>query len=109
MIEELDVKVKVGRLLWIVENFYSGEDFITKEPKICHELGFYFLMEMPKASRLRKMETIISEDGGFEIFFKWFPLETLGRTRLLPSFLQKELRNIPASTKHIIHGDKTED
>src|SRR5690606_33744841 len=41
MMEELGVEVTVGRLLWVVENFFSyeGSDW--------HELGFYYLMELP--------------------------------------------------------------
>ncbi len=41
MVEELGVAVEVGRLLWVVENFF---DF---EKRHWHELGFYYLMTVP--------------------------------------------------------------
>lgn len=41
MVEELGVEVTVHRLLWIVENFFHYEQ------RDWHELGFYYLMDIP--------------------------------------------------------------
>ena len=43
MVEELGAEVEVGRLLWVVENFF---DF---EKRHWHELGFYYLMTVPES------------------------------------------------------------
>jgi len=106
MIEEIGTKVKVGRLLWVVENFFGGKDLITAQGMSVHEIGFYFLMELPRNSLLRKLETFPGEDNGFKITFKWHRLEDLKKIRVLPSFLQTELKRIPDGPKHIIHQDK---
>ncbi len=46
MFEELGEEVKVGRLVWTVENFseHQGVSY--------HELGLYFLVSVPESSRL---------------------------------------------------------
>ena len=41
MMEELGVEADVGRLLWVVENFFRYEE------RDWHELGFYYRMELP--------------------------------------------------------------
>jgi 8-oxo-dGTP pyrophosphatase MutT (NUDIX family) len=106
MIEEIHTRVKVGRLLWVVENFFSGKDLITAQGMSVHEIGFYFLMELPKNSRLRRLETFPGDEEGFEVTFGWHRLDKLKKIRVLPSFLQTELKRIPDGTKHIVHQDK---
>jgi 8-oxo-dGTP pyrophosphatase MutT (NUDIX family) len=106
MQEELSTEVKVGRLVWVVENFFTGNDFITGEEMSCHELGLYFLMELPDKSSLRSLSEFYGEDEGFKITFKWHPLNELENIVIYPSFLKTGLNNIPEITEHIFHTDE---
>ncbi len=103
MREELNTNIQVVRLIWVVENFFTGNDFINDEEMSCHELGLYFLMELPEKSSLRKKTKFYGEDEGFKITFKWHPLKELENTILYPSFLRIGLKEIPDTTEHIVH------
>lgn len=102
MIEELGVDVTVGRLLWIVENFfhYEGRDW--------HELGFYYLMEIPEDFPFRAHEIIHRvEDGDNHLEFKWVPAtyQTLTALDIPPYFLAGEIENLPTSPRHLVWRD----
>lgn len=100
MAEELQIEVDVGRLLWLVENFfqYRGLDF--------HELGLYFLMHVP-ADWPRRLEKgpFLGYEQGVQLVFQWFPLEALPTMRVNPSFLASDLQHLPASPQHVVHID----
>ena len=100
MLEELGAEVRVGRLLWVVENFfnYLGKQF--------YELGFYFLVALPEDSPLTTLrEPFHGDEDGLLLTFLWFPLEELEQLTLLPSFLRTGLASIPETTQHIVHYD----
>ena len=104
MREELRVAVQVGRLLWVVENFfdYDGKSY--------HELALYFLMSLPRGSRLRSLDEFEGSellDGGatLKLLFKWFPLGGLEGIALYPTFLQQGLKSLPPATEHVVHRD----
>ncbi len=82
MMEELDTKVEVGRLLWVVENFfeYGGTPF--------HELAFYFLVTIPPGSVLTRKDTFSGHEEGIELTFLWVNLGDLDSMTLYPSFFQ---------------------
>lgn len=104
MREELNEDVEVERLVWIAENFFEYG------PRSHHEIGFYFLMRLPPASPLRhKTEPFYGQEGDLTIIFQWFPIETLEQVYLFPTFLRTGLKNLPASTAHIVHRDSQED
>ena len=82
MLEELDVDISVGRLIWIVENFYeySGQ--------LVHELALYYLIHFPENSALYQLDTpLITQDNGYELTFQWHPIGTIEQLYLLPEFL----------------------
>jgi ADP-ribose pyrophosphatase YjhB (NUDIX family) len=101
MQEELGVTVTVRRLLWVVENFF------TFESRRFHELGLYYVVDLPPNSPyLYKTR----EYAGLEIdvaplIFQWFPLEMLPNVKLMPSFLRTSLTRLPRSIEHVIHAD----
>jgi 8-oxo-dGTP pyrophosphatase MutT (NUDIX family) len=106
MQEELGIEVEVGRLVWVVENFFTGNEFITGEEMSYHELGLYFLMELLDRSSLRSLSEFYGEDESFKITFKWYPLNELENIVIYPSFLRTGLNNIPETTEHILHTDE---
>src|SRR6266705_1424770 len=97
MQEELGVAMKIERLLYVVENFFTDPN------NIWHELGLYFLMTAPVDSYLnRSLETIERVDEvGNHLRFDWLPIGQLETFDLSPPFFQKALQEIPEHTIHI--------
>jgi ADP-ribose pyrophosphatase YjhB (NUDIX family) len=108
MNEELGVEVEVGRLIWLVENFfeYAGKRW--------HEIAFYFEVTLPPGCPLyeaaepfsRVEEYYLDEPGGLELIFQWHPVADLENVYLLPSFLRTGLRTLPEHTQCIVHEDE---
>jgi ADP-ribose pyrophosphatase YjhB (NUDIX family) len=95
--EELGVEPRVGRLLWVVENFFrlSGRNF--------HELGLYFAIDVP--------ESVVSQ-GEFEViepglilWNRWVPLAEVAHQRVVPRFLRSALTDLPDVATHIVNID----
>lgn len=103
MREEIDTEVQVDRLLWVAENFF------TYGPQQHHEIGFYFLMQLPVDSPLRDQPTFLGHEGDWPITFEWHPIATLENLVLYPTFLRTGLKNLPPSTTHIVHTDSKEE
>ena len=102
--EEMNETVEVERLVWIAENFFEYNG------RAHHEIGFYFLMHLPDNSPVRqKAEPFYGQEGDLRIIFEWFPVETLEQVYLFPTFLRTGLKNLPASTVHIVHRDSKEE
>ncbi len=103
MREELDADVEIGRLVWVVENFFKMDS------RFYHELSLFFLIEFPVNSAVPEAAEITGEDGvGKEmvsIINKWHRLEDLENVPLYPSFLKTGLKRIPDNTQHIVHRD----
>ena len=97
MQEELGVLMKIERLLYVVENFFTDPN------NIWHELGLYFLMTAPVDSYLNQsLETIERVDEvGNHLRFDWLPIAQLEAFALYPPFFQKALQEIPEHTVHI--------
>lgn len=101
MCEELGVEVEVGRLLWVVENFfrYAGADY--------HELALYFLMNPPMDwPRRCQSEPFDGQEGHLRLVFQWFPVAALEALPLYPTFLRQALQVLPAVPEHVVHTDR---
>ena len=96
VLEETGVEVVVGRLVWVVEQFY---EYFGKP---IHELAMYYLISLPSDSGLYR--NAITE--GFEkdrpLTFQWHDLDAPGGITLFPSFLTRSLRAIPESIEHFV-------
>lgn len=96
--EELDTEVKIERLLWIVENFFTYKD------KHCQEIGLYYLITLPQKSHLlEKDKTYRAKENEYELMLRWFRLDELHEVLLYPEFLVDSLNSIPDTIEHIIH------
>jgi ADP-ribose pyrophosphatase YjhB (NUDIX family) len=101
MAEEIDTRVEVGRLLWVVENFfaYAGQAF--------HEIALYFAIALPEDSAYRDVTSdFIGREGEIALLFHWFPLARLAEIDLYPTFLKTALTNLPEAPVHVIHYGK---
>ena len=99
MLEELNIEVRVERLLWVVENFFEYDK------KFYHELALYFLMFLPDGSNLySQAEQFEGNEEGLNLIFQWYKLDALKYIELYPRFLYKSLMSIPEVTVHIVQN-----
>ncbi|KQS84194.1 MULTISPECIES: NUDIX hydrolase [unclassified Rhizobium] len=104
MVEELGVAVTVGRMLWMVENFFQYED------REVHELGFYYLMDIPGAFPFHPDDVVHRvKDGGSDLEFRWVRATTaaLKALDIPPYFIADEIETLPPSPVHVVwnHDD----
>lgn len=102
MAEELGVEVTVGRILWTVENFfrYEAHDY--------HEIGFYYLMEIPGSFPFHTREIVHRlKDGGSDLEFKWVKATRAALTELdiPPYFIAGQIETLSQTPVHIIWDD----
>ncbi len=104
--EETGLAVTVGRLLWVVENFFDYKD------RTYHELALYFLMTFPPDSPIWTYgetfegQELFPDGRRLKLFYQWFPLAGLDGLTVFPSFLPGGLRQLPLTTQHIIHDGR---
>lgn len=104
MQEELQEDVHVGRLLWVVENFFGGI-----EGKNYHELGLYYAMDFAVESPVYQVkEPLLYLDGQTHVTFRWFSLAELGKITLYPPFLVQGLWQMPEQTVHILDAQQSQ-
>ncbi len=102
MMEELGVDVAVGRLLWSVENFFHYEQLDW------HELGLYYLMDIPAEFPFDPKRIVHRiEDGDNELEFKWVRAtrEALVALDIPPYFIAEEIENLPLTSRHLVWRD----
>ncbi len=103
MHEELGVAAAVGRLVFLVENFFNFEG------SSWHEFGWYYLMDLPDAFPFSTDGRIVHEvvDGKNRLEFKWVPAtrESLAALPLPPVFLADRIETLPDATEHIVWDD----
>ncbi len=101
MREELGVEASVGRLLWVVENFFRWED-----GRHAHELGLYYLLALPEGCPLLDTTRSLERaEEGLLMQFRWQPLDALADVPLQPAFLRAALRHLPPHVEHIVNID----
>ncbi|WP_421385298.1 NUDIX hydrolase [Bacillus salacetis] len=94
-LEELNVEMKVDRLVWMAENFfnYRGQDF--------HEIGFYYIVQpIDRAIGYRK-EPFYGVEGE-RLIYQWIPIPELENINLYPEFLRTALKSLPHHTEHLV-------
>ena len=96
MREELACEVRLGRLMWVIENFFP------LRTKTYHELSFIYELTPEDPGLLDPAWTWKTTDGGVTIFLQWFPLSHLKKINLKPEFLKNALQEPPQDTRHLI-------
>lgn len=100
MREELDLSVKVGPLLWIVENFFTG----SGRPH--HEVGLYFATEIPADARILDVEARHEgREQGRRLEFVWFKRKELASHDVRPAFLRDALAQNSLQFAHVVNRD----
>ncbi|TCL69805.1 NUDIX hydrolase [Rhizobium sp. BK251] len=102
MLEEIGAEVSVGRLLWVVENFFHYEK------RDWHEMGFYYLMTIPESFPFHPEKIVHRiQDGKNALEFKWAKAtrEALAALDIPPYFIAEEIENLPQSPRHLVWND----
>ncbi|MFS8044470.1 NUDIX hydrolase [Rhizobium sp. BR 314] len=102
MQEELGVDTTVMRLLWSVENFFHYEE------RDWHELGLYYLMEIPASFPFDPQEIVHRvQDGDNDLEFKWVRAtrEALVALDIPPYFIAEEIEDLPLTPRHLVWCD----
>lgn len=94
MREELAVDVTVGRLIWVVENFFLSQNRPT------HEIGLYFEVTLPDVPHLAR-DLTHTNYGSITEIFRWFLLSDLETVGLVPSFLRRGLQHLPSAPERV--------
>ena len=107
MQEELGCEVRVGRLLWVLDNLFThkGIDY--------HALELIFGITLPEGSPQASGDpwTGSEEDfdmaggEGLELYFQWKPLEDLATLDIKPSCLRDMLRELPEHPEYVVYRD----
>lgn len=92
--EEMGIKIVCKRLLWTEENFWHWRD------KKAHNLGYYYLIQLPEGCVGPKAGTLMKDNGN--IFFDWLPICELDRVEIYPEFLKTELHQLDGPPKHFV-------
>jgi ADP-ribose pyrophosphatase YjhB (NUDIX family) len=101
--EELNVRPRVDRLLWVVENFFTYGD------RSFHELGLYFLVTFPPGALPDPDDgPFTGVEGPLRLTFRWFPrrVTVLRPLPVLPEFLPTALPYLPQQTQHIVNVER---
>lgn len=106
--EEVGAPVRVERLLWVVELFFSLGG------RRCHELGLYHLVTLLPDSLLCDLLATVygREDAGdLRLIFRWFPLAAIGDMAIVPRVLRARLHalhTLPTTVEHIVSVENLE-
>ncbi|EJP99533.1 NUDIX hydrolase [Bacillus cereus] len=93
--EEVGVPIKVKRLIWSVENFF------TLSERKFHEISFYYEVELQELPANGANQYILKEEGRTYLF-KWVPVEELDAYNLQPAFIKDKVKDLSVHTEHIV-------
>jgi len=97
--EELGTDARIGRLVWVVENYFNNAD------RKYHEVGLYYRVTLSRNANIMTSEEHTCADGPVRLRFRWFPVSGLENINLRPAFLKTTLLKLPTHTGHIVWYD----
>ena len=89
--EELNVKAKLQRPLWLNQSFFT-EDV---DGLRYHEICVYFLVDVSETGLLERGERFTLYEGKHTHDFEWLPFERLRDEYFYPTFLKTEIFHLP--------------
>lgn len=99
LLEEMGLDLKIERLAWVAETFFT--DDMSREH--FHEIGFYYVVDAADENLLRQGEAFEHiEDNGNQLKFSWIPLDAVPQAYLYPIFIRDCIRDIPEQVEHIV-------
>lgn len=95
--EELACDVAIGRLLWLVENFFELDG------RRVHELTFVYEGRLPADAPFVATEgDFLGAEDNPRLFYRWVPLPELATLELYPEVLRGAADGFPASTERVV-------
>ena len=89
--EELNAEPEIIRSLWLNQAFFTED--VSKMR--FHELCVYYLMDISKTDILSRGDKFVLSENGMEHRFEWLPFERLENEYFYPTFLKKDIYNLP--------------
>lgn len=89
--EELNIKAKIVRPLWLNQGFFT-EDV---DKLNYHEICLYFLMDVSETGLLEKGGRFTIYEGQHTHDFEWLEFESLQNEYFYPIFLKTEIFKLP--------------
>ena len=98
--EELGVDAVVGRLVWVIKNFY------TDAGRRYHEVGLYFAVTFADSDELHaRNEPFCGVETVKKLIFHWVPSSRLSDLPINPACLQDRLATLPEQTTHLVWNE----
>lgn len=102
-VEEIGVPCEVGRLVWVVENYFR------REGREWHEVALYFEIAFPEGHEVHLRSGMFKGvEPGTDLTFQWVPFENLSEWNLVPGFLKERLSSLPPTTEHLVWREEEE-
>ena len=89
--EELGITPNIIKPLWLNQAFFT-EDVDNLR---YHELCIYFLMDITNTDLLSRGEKFTANEGHHTHMFEWLEFDRLKDTYFYPTFLKKDIFNLP--------------
>ena len=96
VLEETGVKMEIGRLGFVHENYFYG-DAPSKQGKLVYEISLYFYMMVPHD--FTPVSQSFTEDNSKE-YLRWVSLDE--NEKMYPEFFRTELRNPTDVVKYFV-------
>lgn len=100
MNEELGVTVKINRLLWICEHFF------THNNSKYHEICYYYLIECNDHNLLDKEDVFYITEGKNKFEFRWIDVTDIKNEIVYPIFIKDNIENLPITIERIVDTDE---
>ena len=93
LFEELGVRGKIIRPLWLNQGFFTED--VTKEK--FHELCIYFLIDISETDLPSCGNSFVRYEGERRYSYEWIPLVKLDEKCLYPLFIKEKIYDLPES------------
>lgn len=93
--EELNLDIKVHRMYWVIENFFTYKDTDF------HEIGFYYGISSNHPIIVDQYDAFYGTEGK-RLIYQWLPIKRLNEIALDPHCLSAPLQEIPEHTAHLV-------
>lgn len=94
--EELGAKVRVNRLLWVCEQFFTHQD------SKYHEICFYYLIECEDQELLERGNLFYVTEDKNEFEFRWVSVTEVKNEPLYPTFIKDRIRELPITVERVV-------
>ena len=91
--EELNAEPEIIRPLWLNQAFFTEDVSRIR----FHELCLYFLMDISKTDIISRGDKFVLYENGIKHCFEWLSFENLENEYFYPTFLKKDIYNLPES------------